>query len=154
MNHQTYTLHANDPGRALVKANAHAFIDRLPESKPWEIEIRPRRKTRSAKQRKSLFGVAYKAIMDATGLQGDADKRQLHRDMCGEFYGWTDGPLNLRKPVRTTTRNERGEPEEITTVDALELYAFIQRKAAEFGIDVPDPDPLWREKAVRERLAA
>jgi hypothetical protein len=36
-------------------------------------------------------------------------------------------------------------------VDALDMYAFIQRRAAENGIDVPDPDPMY---AQRERLAA
>jgi len=31
--------------------------------------------------------------------------------------------------------------------EALEFYAFIQERAAEYGYDVPDPDPMWRARA-------
>ena len=143
---QTYALHKLDPRRDLVRANAHAFIDRLPLTKSWRIEIKELHKERSLEQNDAMFGVAYKIIMEASGLEGDAEKRQLHRDFCGDFFGWTDGPLGHRRPVRTTTKNERGAKELIDTRTMCDLYAFIQRKAAEFGIDVPDPDPLWFEK--------
>ena len=140
---QTYALHKLCPRRDLVRANLHAFIDRLPLEKSWRIEIKELRKERSLRQNSALFGVAYPIIMAATGLQGDADMAQLHRDFCGDFFGWTDGPLGHRKPIRTTTTNERGERELIDAATMAQFYAFVQRKAAEFGIDVPDPDPLW-----------
>ena len=142
---QTYALHKLDPRRDLVRANAHAFIDRLPLTKSWRIEIKELHKDRSLEQNGAMFGVAYKIIMEASGLQGDADKRQLHRDFCGDFFGWTDGPLGHRRPVRTTTTNERGGKELIDTATMAQFYAFVQRRVAEFGIDVPDPDPIWAD---------
>ena len=142
---QTYALHKLDPRRDLVRANAHAFIDRLPLTKSWRIEIKELHKERSLEQNDAMFGVAYKIIMEASGLEGDAEKRQLHRDFCGDFFGWTDGPMGHRRPLRTTTTNERGERDLIDTATMAQFYAFVQRKAAEFGIDVPDPDPIWAD---------
>ncbi len=139
---QSYALHKDDAGRSLVLANLHAFIDRLPPSKSWRIEVKELRKERTDKQLGALFGLAYDRIMEATGLQGDSDKRQLHRDFCGDFFGWTDGPLGRQKPMRTTTTNEKGERDVIDAKTMAEMYDFIQRKASEFGIDVPDPNPL------------
>lgn len=150
MTAKPYILHAKHPDRELVRANLHAFIDRLPDTKSWQVIIEQYHKPSTAKQRRSLFGVAYKAIMEATGLRGSRDKERLHENMCGEFFGWKDAPMVGRVPVRTTTTNERGEREKITTLVALEMYAHIQHLAAEYGVDVPDPDPLWREKAQRE----
>lgn len=152
MKPQTYQLNANGPERQDVLLNAVGFLKRLPADKSWVVSIEPFRKTRSQKQRGSLFGVAYKAIMEAMGLRGSKDKNDLHEFFCGEYFGWTEAtPLMKSRPVRTTTKNERGEPDEISTVDALDMYAFIQQRAAENGIDVPDPDPMWGQ---RERLAA
>ncbi len=139
---QTYALHKGDDRRCHVLANLHAFIDRLPLSKSWRIEIKELRKERTLEQNAAMFGVAYAAIMEATGVQGDAEQRQLHNDFCGEYFGWTEGPLGQRRPVRTTTTNERGERDVIDTARMADFYAFVQRRAAEYGIDVPDPDPL------------
>lgn len=149
MSAETYELHSGHADRARICANLHAFIDRLPESQSWQISIEQYRKKRSDKQRKSLFGLAYKKIMDHMGLRGSRDKDDLHAFWCGEYWGWH--PTLHNKPLRTTTTNERGERDVITTLAALELYEFIQQRAAEQGIDVPDPDPFWKEKAMAER---
>ena len=151
MKPQIYQLNANGPERNGVTQRAHDFIDRLPDDKSWVIEVKPFVKKRSLDQNAATFGLAYKVIMEATGLEGEAERKQLHRDFCGDFFGWTDGPMGNRKPIRTTTTNERGEREEIDTVTMAKMYDFIQRKAAEYGIDVPSPDPMWSQ---RERLAA
>lgn len=140
---QSYVLRKGHPGRQTVKANLHAFIDRLPDGKSWHIEIKEARNERTLDQNAAMFGVAYETIMEATGLQGDAEKKQLHRDFCGDFFGWVDGPLGQQRPRRTTTTNERGDREVIDTRTMADFYDFIQRRAAEFGIDVPAPDPLW-----------
>lgn len=146
MKPQTYQLNANGPEREGVRQRAHDFIDRLPLTKSWVITIAPYHKKRSPDQNAARFGLAYKVIMDATGLEGEAERKQLHRDFCGDFFGWVDGPMGHRKPVRTTTTNERGERAVIDTVTMARMYDFIQRKAAEFGIDVPDPDPFWHRR--------
>lgn len=147
----TYQLNANGPEREGVKQRAHDFIDRLPADKSWVVTVAPFVKKRSSKQRASLFAVAYGAIMEATGLRGAADKDDLHEFFCGEYWGWTEATgLMKSRPVRTTTTNEAGERDEISTLQALDMYAFIQKRALDNGIDVPDPDPMWSQ---RERLA-
>jgi hypothetical protein len=108
---------------------------------------------RSAKQRASLFGVAYRALMEQMGLSGAREKDQLHADMCGEYFGWREKPglgSTLRSPLRTTTTDENGRRDVLSVRQQMAFYAWIQRRAAEFGYDVPDPDPEWYRKAERE----
>ena len=151
MKPQTYQLNANSPERSQVLANAHAFLDRLPADKGWRIEIRPYSAKRTLKQNATMWGLAYDLIMESTGLEGEFERKQLHRDFCGDFFGWVDGPMGKRRPRRTTTKNEQGEADAIDTAEMARFFDFIQRKAAEFGIDVPDPDPMWSQ---RGRFAA
>ena len=147
MSAQSYYLMPGDPRRPAILANAHAFLDRLPENKPWKVTTEKFVKPRSEQQRKALFAAAYKPIMEFMGLRGEQDKKDLHAFWCGEYFGWHPDLRN--KPLRTTTKNECGERDEITIAGALEFYAFIQQRAAERGIDVPDPDPFWRERMER-----
>jgi hypothetical protein len=150
-----FVLDPKNPNCEHIRECLHKFIDQLPRTKAWEWTWRPFQKKRSDKQRKALFGAAYKPIMEFMGLRGEDDKEELHRFFCGEFWGWAkDGPFSSRRPARTTTKNERGERDEIDTKTALEFYAFIQQKAAEQGIYVPDPDPLYREQEAEKRRAA
>lgn len=110
-------------------------------------EFRPERST---KQSAALFGCAYKALMEQMGLRGERDKEELHTAMCGEFWGWRDSEALgtvRRVPVRTTTTGPDGKRDVISTTEALAFYAFIQQRAAEYGYDVPDPDPAWRVRA-------
>lgn len=142
-----YYLRGTNPAAdAEVRANCHAFIERLAQDRSWRIEVHQHKDARTPRQRRTLFGVAYKAIMEHMGLQGSREKNQLHFFMCGEFFGWKEDAIGRRVPVRTTTTNERGEHEEIDKDTANEFFAFIQRKAAECGIDVPDPDPEMRSQ--------
>jgi hypothetical protein len=140
-----FVLDPKDPNCENVRANLHRFIDQLPKSKAWEWTWQKYTKTRTPKQRKALFAAAYKPIMEFVGLRGEDDKLELHSFFCGEFWGWREEPMMRKRPLRTTTKNERGERDEISTTVALDFYAFIQQRAAEQGIYVPDPDPFWRE---------
>jgi hypothetical protein len=144
---QRYTLNANGPERGQVLANAVAFLQRLPFDRGFTLTIEPATKRRTKKQRGALFGVAYAAIMEATGLRGTRDKEDLHQFFCEEYFGYIEATsVSPRRPKRTTTKNEAGEPDEISTVQALDMYAFIQQRAAENGIDVPDPDPMHGQR--------
>jgi hypothetical protein len=144
-----------DASRERIKSNAVAFIDRLPANKPFVLTIEPLKRERSDSQNRGLFGVAYPPLMDFCGLQGDEDKRQLHREFCGEFFGWRDDlPMNMRKPIRTTTTNERGQRDVVPWDVFCAFYGFVQRKGAELGVFIPDPDPLWREVKREARKAA
>lgn len=141
---QRYQLNANGPERGDVLSNVHAFVDRLPATKSWRIEIKEARKERTDDQNRALFGVAYPAIKAVTG--DDID--DLHESFCGKFFGWVDREVMgeiRRRPYRTTTTNENGERDVLPTIQFAEFYSTVQRIAAEVGIDVPDPDPFWRE---------
>ena len=110
------------------------------------VTVEEAKQERSEKQRASMFGCAYKALMAQMGLRGERDKQELHEMFCGEFWGWRQAGM-IRRPVRTTTTDENGKRDVISVKDQLEFYAFIQQRSAEFGYDVPDPDPMWRQRA-------
>lgn len=141
---QKFTLNAGGPERDQVRANAHAFIDRLPDHKSWRIEVTEARKERTPPQNAALWGVAYPALTEATGYTAE----ELHHEFCGRFFGWeivTIFGQQRRRPRRTTTTNERGERDVIPTGDFARFYDFVQQMGAEADIDVPSPDPFHGE---------
>ncbi len=102
--------------------------------------------TRSTLQVRALWGCAYRALEEQTGNDSD----DLHTFFCGEFFGWDTYEVMgqpRKRPVRTTTTNEHGERDVIGTLLMAQFYDFIQKRSAQVGFDVPDPDPLWFEKA-------
>jgi hypothetical protein len=138
---QKYTLNANGPERGAVLANVHAFVDRLPASKSWRIEIKEARKERTCPQNAALWGVAYPKLTEATGYTAE----ELHHEFCGRFFGWevvTIFGQQRRRPRRTTTTDEFGERDVIATADFAQFYEMVQQVGAEAGIDVPSPDPF------------
>ena len=131
-----------DKQRDQIKANLFAFVERLPVDKSWQVIIEPLKKDRSSKQNKALFGVAYAELEEQTGNE----KNDLHFMFCGEFFGWVDKPVmggTMRVPARTTTTGYDGKRDVIPTDMFADFYNFVQRRAAEMGFYVSDPDPLW-----------
>lgn len=119
------------------------FVHSLDHSKPHVIRVERWKRTRSDLQNRALWGVAYKALREATGN----DPEDLHTYFCGEYFGWKDyevmGAMR-RKPIRTTTRDEQGNRDVVSTTVLSDFYAFIQQRSAEtVGVYVPDPDPDW-----------
>ena len=115
---------------------------------PLDIESKPHKPTRSSEQLGAMFGLAYKVIMEETGLRGDADKKKLHRDFCGAYWGWKVREVlgkKWRDPIRTTTTDENGKRVAFGKVEQAEFYGFIEQTAAECGIFIPSPDPNWRK---------
>ena len=138
-----------DKHRDQILANLHAFLDKLPIDKPWCIEIEPLRKERTIKQNKALFGLAYVELEEQTG----SDKNDLHWAFCGEFFGWVDVNVmgkTKRMPARTTTTGYDGKHDVVPTEIFAKFYDFIQRRAAENGFYVSDPDPMWRINRAEE----
>ena len=110
-----------------------------------EVRVRRRTRKRSDLQNRALWGVAYEALRQQTGN----DKDDLHLFFCGDFFGWATYELmgeKRKRPRRTTTRDEEGKHDPIDVGLMADFYDHIQRRAAENGYDVPDPDPLWWEK--------
>ena len=137
---QSYVLHKSDPRRDAIRANLHAFVDRLPETKSWRVDVKEYRKDRTDAQNAALFGVAYPAFRD-TGYTPD----ELHDAFCRRFFGTVEREVmgeTVVVPRRTTTRDSRGARDVISRDDFSDFYRMVQQVGAEAGIDVPDPDPM------------
>lgn len=121
-----------------------AALSTLDVTKDWAVTIGLVKKERSSQQNKALWGCAYEHIRKKTGN----DKDSLHEMFCGEYFGWeVKEVMGLKKkyPKRTTTHGYDGKRDVITTLQLQDFYAFIQQRAAEYSVDVPDPDPMWWE---------
>lgn len=131
--------------RDAVLSLARALMRFLP-GKPLTVKAARRVKERTSPQNAALWGVAYPAIRADTG--NDLD--DIHIAMCGSYFGWVEYEVlgqRKRKPRRTTTTDENGKRDVLSTIHFSDFWDHVQRAAAEYGIDVPDPDPQWREQA-------
>lgn len=136
-----------EPGkdRERLKSQAVAFINRLPANKAHFVEVGEYRKPRSKDQNSALYGLAEKKLMEFMGERGEAARKRIHEDLCCLYFGEVKTPFG-RKPKRTTTTNEAGEKSVLTTVEMAAFFDWIQQAAAEIGCDIPDPDPLYRQR--------
>jgi hypothetical protein len=144
---QTFILHRGV--RNFTKLMA--FLSTLDVTKEFQVTIGSVKKERSDLQNRALWGCAYKTLRDATGN----DPEDLHTYFCGEYFGWTEYEVmgaTRKRPRRSTTKDENGKRDVISTRDLQDFYAFIQQRSAEtVGVYVPDPDPMWfvREEEAR-----
>ena len=121
--------------------------------KELTVTVDERKIERTTQQRKALFAAAYKSLMEQMGLSGAREKDDLHEFMLGEYFGWREKQVlgqARRFPARTTTTDENGRRDVLTVRQQMAFYSWLQRRAAEFGFDVPDPDPEWYRRAERE----
>lgn len=120
-----------------------AFLSVLDVTKEVQVTIGPVKKERSDLQNRALWGCAYKTLRDATGN----DPEDLHAYFCGEFFSWVEYEVmgqKRKRPFRTTTKDENGKRDVISTTQLSDFYSFIQTRAAEtVQVYVPDPDPRW-----------
>lgn len=131
MTTQTFVLHP-DSTRDRVMSNVVRFIGMLPKDKAWKIEVKPHAKTRSSEQNRYLWGAVYPAFLAA--LDG-WEAEDVHEYLLGEWSGWEriEGMGRVRlKPIRRSSN--------LTRKEFLEYTEFCQRKGAEYGIYVPDPE--------------
>jgi len=122
------------------------FLLAFSPGKELSVEVELVKAERSSRQNKALFGHAYKVIGQAVGLSGRKELEGLHEDFCKAFYGKRTvsvlGELQSL-PVRTTTTDENGKRDVISAAEFSQFYADVERKAAEFGIFIPAPNPRW-----------
>ena len=111
----------------------------LPLDKAWRVEIAEHKARRSDQQNRYLWGVVYPTI--AKSLAGwDAD--DIHQYFLGEWAGWETLDGLGKKRLRPVRRSSRLSKQEFS-----DYVGFIQRRAAEHGIFVPDADPMYWEHA-------
>lgn len=137
---QTFRIPKGTPTTSQKLDPLLAEIGRQSERHAVEVTVKRYQKKRSVEQNNSLFGIAYPLLMEATGYT----KEELHREMCGRFFGWKVKKVMGRAievPRRTTTKNQDGQPEVISTVMMMEMYAFVQQLAMqELQLYIPDPN--------------
>lgn len=111
------------------------FIMSAHIGKPINIKITVARTERTDRQNAYLWGVAYKILGEHMGHSAD----ELHEWLCGEYFGWQDRALPGGRvtsvPLRTTTK-----PDKLDDREFWKYVEFIQRKAAEAGVYMPDPE--------------
>ena len=134
-------------------ASLIGFLSALSKDKEFQITVGEAKKERSDLQNRALWGCAYKTLREATGN----DPEDLHTYFCGEYFGWTEYEVmgqKRKRPFRSTTKDEHGNRNVITTLQLSDFYAFIQQRSAEtVGVFIPDPDPMWWSKDERRRAA-
>lgn len=111
---------------------------------------------RSLAQNRYLFGPAYGVIVEAMQIAHPLkpwlhNKEMWHEHWCEEYFGRVEigfpGSGKYR-PRRTTTTNEIGKRDVISTTKFDEFKTLIQAACAEHGIDIPDPnEPPLQEYA-------
>lgn len=116
--------------------------------KPIRVKLEIARPDRTEQQNKYLWAVPYELLSQLTGYE----KEDLHEHFCGEQWGrYTKkvpkskgNPSGIvERPIRTTTRNEHGDPDLCTAEEFVALWEKAQRVGAKLDIIIPDPDPNW-----------
>jgi hypothetical protein len=131
-----------------ILASLTKFLADLSPDTEWSVKVEKHKKDRTESQNNALWAVAYPAIERESGN----DPEDLHTYFCGEFFGWRETLVMGKKkvkPRRTTTRDENGKRDVIPWDQFCDFYNMIQRRSAEIGIYVPDPDPNYREAMSR-----
>lgn len=134
---QRFVLHALDTNRVNVLANAQRFLAALSSAKSWNIEVSEHRERRSDAQNRYLWGCCYAELERSTGQEAE----DWHEYMLGECYGWETVEMMGRKKLRPLRRSSKMDRQEFA-----DYVAFIQRRAAEHGIFIPDPDPFYADQ--------
>ena len=119
------------------------FIHKLPVEKAWRVTIEPYRKRRSTSQNAYLWGVCYLTILESGGEQLRGwTKDDLHDYFLGEHFGWEKIEGFGRKRIKPLHRSAK-----LSTTEFIDFVDFIQQKAAEFGIYIPDPNEYGESNA-------
>lgn len=117
----------------------YSYISSLPLAKSFTVSFKEKKPLRSEQQNRYLWGVCYKELCKV--LPG-WDAEDVHEYMLGEWSGWEllDGLDRKRlRPVRRSSGLNKQE--------FADFVAFIQRKAAEHGCHIPDPQLSDQEES-------
>lgn len=127
-------------GWARVLSNLLTLVQHLDDARAWKVTVERVSKERSARQNAYLWGVAYDVLEEETGQEAE-DWHEFF--LCLHFGERTTSLFGktITKPVRTTTTNEHGERDVLSTLDFMAYVETIQRVAAQHSVFIPDPDP-------------
>jgi hypothetical protein len=116
-----------------------SLLSALAADTPLKVTIAEYKRTRSVEQNSYLWGVCYKTICEH--LEGwSAD--DVHEYCLGECFGWETLEGLGRRRLRPLRRSSK-----LSTTEFSDYVAFIQRRMAEHGIYIPDPNEQVRHAA-------
>lgn len=119
--------------------------------KPVRVKIEIARPDKTGKQNAFLWAIPYKMLSEVTGFEAE----DLHENNCGHQWGWKEvkslktpsNPTGIQSiPIRTTTRDEHGEPDNCSAEEMVQLWHRAQRWGANLEISIPDPDKSYFTK--------
>lgn len=117
--------------RVCEKERVKKFIDS--QDTPFSVEIKKGGR-RSLSQNRYLWGVCYPTILAGGDLEGWT-AADLHEYFLGEHFGWDVLEGFGKKRMRPIHRSST-----LSKTEFVDYVAFVQQKAAEFGIFIPDPE--------------
>jgi len=110
------------------------FLMRALPGQRLKVTVEVAKKKRSDEQNRYLWGAVYPTIIREAQLQGWSAE-DLHEYLLGEIFGWERMEGFGRTRMRPVRRSSG-----MSTVDFAHFIAEIQRRMAEKGIYVPDPN--------------
>lgn len=119
-----------------IEQSFRMMLKGLDTSIAVQVILEPFKKPRTNQQLAYLFGVVYPTVFEAGGdkLQG-FDKNDLHEWFLMEYGGAETVEVLGRvkhKPLRRSGK--------FSATEFSEFLEFIQRRCADLGIDIPDPE--------------
>lgn len=119
------------------------FLDALPRDRAYEIEVREYRPRRSEAQNRYLWGVCYPTILRGGGESlGGWTAEDLHEHFLGEHFGVERLEIGTSVYLKPRRRSSRLNKQEFS-----DYVLFLQRRASELGIYIPDADEYLAEAA-------
>lgn len=122
--------------REMQVARIARVLAALGLDRAWRIEIHEHKAKRSDAQNRYLWGAVYPTIIKSGNLQG-WNAEDVHEYFLGEHFGWemVEGLGRRRmKPIRRSSK--------LSKLEFMDYVAFIQRRAAEFGVYIADPNEV------------
>jgi len=103
---------------------------------PYKVTVK-KGGSRSIQQNRYLFGICYETILDH-GLRDDGWRiDDIHEYFLGEYFGWETLSGFGKKRLRPIDRSSN-----MSKMEFVDYVAFVQQKAAEMGIVIPDPEDI------------
>jgi len=101
---------------------------------PYRVKI-TRGHRRSIEQNSYLWGVVYETILQHGLREQGWTREDLHEYFLGECYGWQTIEGFGRKRIKPVERSSNK-----AKMEFVDYIAFIQQKAAEMGVVIPEPE--------------
>jgi hypothetical protein len=124
----------NSKPEDILRAVSVLVRDLTPD-KAWSVSIDEVKPRRSDRQNAFLWAVVYPSLLEGSNGMLDGWKAtDLHEFFLGEMWGWETLEGFGRKRMRPVRRSSTMTKEEFS-----DYIAFIEQKALDMGIVIPEP---------------